>query len=67
LPCEPPTGHATVGFVLRVGHVVTPAMQAAIDWISKHRDALYAEQPPVPKPAAAPVAATPTASQRHGT
>ncbi len=33
LRCDPPTGHATVGFVHRSGHVVTPAMQAAIDLI----------------------------------
>lgn len=67
LPCEPPTGHATVGFVLRVGHVVTPAMQAAIDWIRQRRDALYAEQAPLPRPATSPVAVAVTATQRHGT
>jgi DNA-binding transcriptional LysR family regulator len=40
LRCEPPTGHATTGFVYRSGHVMTPAMEAAIELIRAGVDGL---------------------------
>lgn len=65
LPCEPPTGHATVGFVYRVGHVVTPAMQAAIDWITGHRDALHTGRAVAARPAPSPAPAGAAARRKE--
>ena len=54
LRCEPPTGHATVAFVQRAGHVATPAMHLALELIRSFGDDLYPRQPADPPAAAQP-------------
>ncbi len=57
LRCEPPTGHATVAFVQRAGHVATPAMLLALELIRSFGEDLYPRQPDDSQAGAQPAAA----------